>query len=660
MTSPANSGKDGNSENPKLYDGNQIPIKRFKACRSCRKQKIKCEGNVGFSCSKCAVGGHECIFDIIETKGPKVDGGENDVEKRIGLLESEVQSLRATLITLTDTNDSRPPKRRRLQSPQREDPPTHDETELTIFSKDAYTTYRDFSVLQLDASFGEIMSGSLGRELYEVYFARCNVALPLFDPVYDTFDSLQRRSPLCSSAIVSVAALLLSKSSKMNKIHDHFREEADRSAAQTLFRRQLDLETVQGLVVLAAYSEHGLFALEHAVRVAQQIGLDTAISQLLDELGLTRGCSNTSSLLNSSRHITLIRKARVWLVINHFKQTYYSYTKTVSATRYNTGSELRTLINLLPYPVFDLSRLAILDILELRDGFDVTDVSENSASFSERLSTSMRSYSHFWDSVLNGSGYDEESFQKTFYNIQKQGVVVHILCSRIEFLVQSPPLLSTGPDIHSILCQIRSYIKAILDLIFEHQSYLWVLRASPVIYVLETVHFVSLLRETSNWLPSQELSNYVRERKRQLDTILHNYRFIKSGEPEEILTNDTCVSLTKTSLERLKSTLALLPSSLPRCSGMDNDGWTHGHAQIPVVNDHFEDSSITLGVIENINTDAGEDQLPEVTRISNTSKDGGFETTSLEFDAQLNAAEDPPLIDEIPEWALAPPYVYEF
>ncbi|CCO27197.1 Transcriptional activator of proteases prtT AltName: Full=Zn(2)-C6 zinc finger-containing protein prtT [Rhizoctonia solani AG-1 IB] len=44
------------------------------------------------------------------------------------------------------------------------------------------------------------------RELYNIFFSGCHLFIPLFDPAYDTFESLRDRTPFCFDAILAVAA----------------------------------------------------------------------------------------------------------------------------------------------------------------------------------------------------------------------------------------------------------------------------------------------------------------------------------------------------------------------------------------------------------------------------------------------------------------------
>ncbi|KAF2022416.1 hypothetical protein BU24DRAFT_418045 [Aaosphaeria arxii CBS 175.79] len=75
--------------------------RRMKACRTCRRQKMRCEGNVEKPCPRCVNSGVPCIFDIIESKRHQsaVPGApHSSIRKRKReSLQNEVQDLKEQL-----------------------------------------------------------------------------------------------------------------------------------------------------------------------------------------------------------------------------------------------------------------------------------------------------------------------------------------------------------------------------------------------------------------------------------------------------------------------------------------------------------------------------------------------------------------------------------
>ena len=45
--------------------------KRFKACRACRRQKMRCDGEIGRPCKRCRDFDFECLFDLMTPRAPR-------------------------------------------------------------------------------------------------------------------------------------------------------------------------------------------------------------------------------------------------------------------------------------------------------------------------------------------------------------------------------------------------------------------------------------------------------------------------------------------------------------------------------------------------------------------------------------------------------------
>ena len=45
--------------------------KRFKACRACRRQKMRCDGEIGKPCKRCRDFDFECLFDLMTPRAPR-------------------------------------------------------------------------------------------------------------------------------------------------------------------------------------------------------------------------------------------------------------------------------------------------------------------------------------------------------------------------------------------------------------------------------------------------------------------------------------------------------------------------------------------------------------------------------------------------------------
>lgn len=133
--------------------------------------------------------------------------------------------------------------------------------------------------------------------------------LPLFDPIRDTFDSIRSRSLFCFTVIIylaSRAVIDLRGDIHMQRV---LQDEAQRLAEDSFFERPTKLETVQGMILLAAYSEKTWFSIALILRTALDSGLEKSLDTLLSQESVPR-----SSLSASMAERQLVWQTRTWLI----------------------------------------------------------------------------------------------------------------------------------------------------------------------------------------------------------------------------------------------------------------------------------------------------------------------------------------------------------
>jgi hypothetical protein len=91
-----------------------------------------------------------------------------------------------------------------------------------------------------------LVSESEARELYHIFFAGCHLFIPLFDPNYDTFESLMERTPWTFDAILAIASKIRSGNGPPNATFYKCLEEAQGIARSSLFGPVVRKEAVQG------------------------------------------------------------------------------------------------------------------------------------------------------------------------------------------------------------------------------------------------------------------------------------------------------------------------------------------------------------------------------------------------------------------------------
>lgn len=78
------------------------------------------------------------------------------------------------------------------------------------------------------------------------FFAGCHLFIPLFDPMYDTYESLMERTPWTFDAILAVAGKIRSGNGPLSPTFYKCLEEAQGIARSSLFGPVVRKEAVQG------------------------------------------------------------------------------------------------------------------------------------------------------------------------------------------------------------------------------------------------------------------------------------------------------------------------------------------------------------------------------------------------------------------------------
>lgn len=154
-----------------------------------------------------------------------------------------------------------------------------------------------------------LCSPARGQDLLDAFYAHCHNSIPVFDPATDTWDGLRARSPFALTAAMMVGAKFMNESPEEKKLQEH----AERMAKDTLFapmRDDIDLETVQAMIILTAWGSAGWKTGGHALRLAMEQHLYRCLPHLV-RTGMGRGKSGAA--LEAER--PLVVGARVWLAV---------------------------------------------------------------------------------------------------------------------------------------------------------------------------------------------------------------------------------------------------------------------------------------------------------------------------------------------------------
>ncbi|KAL5485143.1 hypothetical protein ACEPAI_7785 [Sanghuangporus weigelae] len=147
------------------------------------------------------------------------------------------------------------------------------------------------------------------KELYHIFFSGCHIFIPLFDPAYDTYESLKERTPWTFDAILAIASKIRSGNGPLTPTFYKCLEEAQGIARSSLFGPVVRKEAVQGMLLLAAWSTNGWLPSGHAMRMALDLGLHRALEKLADPHAKQR---------SEEEERDLVVSARIWLCLYWF------------------------------------------------------------------------------------------------------------------------------------------------------------------------------------------------------------------------------------------------------------------------------------------------------------------------------------------------------
>ncbi|CEL09281.1 Putative C6 zinc finger domain protein [Aspergillus calidoustus] len=339
-----------------------------KACSACRQSKVKCDGKR--PCTRCEKLKKQCVFFEI----PK-----DPVTERLESVESEVQRLQAQLADMrqmlrgnsqpqndTDTHVLAGIEPFSQLQPTDPDPAQQCRGSVSLISPRQISAAASVPGLMPPAepnfssargqipvqsrvrraqAHGDVFRASKKRrsgfevreepiadfvslgmitleyavDCFTTFFQGCDRYIPIFDPRYDTFESVRYRSSILLNAICTIGSRVEARAG--SQLSDLLQTELKKWINVVIQNETLNcLESVQALLVIACYSAERSLILSFATRMALDLGLDEAFEELTQHLTMKDfdGGSGVSSLVDDEN--ALMRKSRTWfglLVLEH-------------------------------------------------------------------------------------------------------------------------------------------------------------------------------------------------------------------------------------------------------------------------------------------------------------------------------------------------------
>jgi Fungal Zn(2)-Cys(6) binuclear cluster domain len=304
-------------------------IKRIpKACGSCRQSKVRCDGQK--PCARCENLKKECNY---------IERPKDATEDRFERLELEVMNLKDQVSRLQNHQTSPSCQHGLMRNGSARSAETAPHTashQIAILpftaSPTAQTTVavtspvsstndqisrkRKRSQLQVrqEAAADFVVKGLIteeqARSCFAVFFQGCDRFVPVFDPGYDTFESVRVRSSILFNAIVHVGCSIQHDSNSQLPHMLNF-ELKKLLNLVVLSQEAHSLETVQALLITACYSPERSLLLSFATRVALDQELPDAFEQLTRRL-LAFDTSPYAEQMSSDELSSLMRRSRTW------------------------------------------------------------------------------------------------------------------------------------------------------------------------------------------------------------------------------------------------------------------------------------------------------------------------------------------------------------
>ncbi|PKY09044.1 putative C6 transcription factor [Aspergillus campestris IBT 28561] len=529
--------------NPELrFPSPKVPPRFFKACRHCRKQKMRCDARHQLPCSRCRSTGRDCILDTIEnedgtrrsgrqkaaaaahsqTRSPWEQQQQQQSHSRTPSSRemdySPVSGRDAGVETTpmdgvdelqTSQTDQPGPESQQLNPSDMMAPVSvvHSMSVNLLGSSNIFMENLSRTDLDSDVIARGIISEERARVMYERFMGGSKNFLPLFDPIRDTFDSIRSRSLFCFSVIMYLASRAAVEMRSDTHLQRVLQDEAQRLAEDSFFERPTKVETVQGMVLLAAYSEKTWFSTALILRTALDSGLEKSLDRLLSQENVPR-----SSLSATMEDRKLVWQTRTWLISFTLELDVASGTGRKSRIAEVNVAKLR---KFLEYPLSlpcDMRTVSIIEIHQLRGQFRV--IIENSMTIHDivathlpAIMTRLQTWWTTWDELHDSNGFHARAFQRCSLKLMLNYAKIFVLCSslaRIQKLQSSSDAGEMGndPEATNLWPSLVTTIMDQLSFWIMETSYRYQFPWAPTYPALTVAFITTFALRIARWRPS--------------------------------------------------------------------------------------------------------------------------------------------------------------
>ncbi|EAW11087.1 fungal specific transcription factor domain-containing protein [Aspergillus clavatus NRRL 1] len=437
-----------------------------------------------------------------------------------------------------------------------------------------------------------IITEEQARGIYERFMSGSKNFLPLFDPVRDTYDSIRSRSLFCFTVLIYLASRAVPDLRSNNHLQRVLQDEAQRLAEDSFFERPTKLETVQGMILLAAYSEKSWFSTALILRTALDSGLEKSLDTLLAQTTPPR-----SYLSATIEDRELVWKTRTWLI------TYTTELDIAAGTgRKSRVNQLNinTLRKFLDYPLSmpsDMRTVCVIEIHQLRaQARQIIDSTTAAQLLSTELPAIMGRLQEWWDtwdSIHDQNGFHAGAFQRSSLKYMLNYARVFVLCASIARIQKRPSSdVLPGPESGAVLALWKSLVEVItnqMTLLVNEAAYRCQLTWSPTYPALTIAFITTFAVRVARWHPALIDQSLVLQRAQQICEILkqppypdiHRTVSIFANYASALFADRSAASNTSATVTSNDADALLYPTQPTNDSRPEFDLVTMPHDQVP-------------------------------------------------------------------------------
>ncbi|KAJ5664174.1 MFS multidrug transporter [Penicillium longicatenatum] len=529
-----------------VFRAENVPIRFFKACRWCRRQKMRCDARHQVPCFRCRSTGRDCILDPIEDNRRRSDrrrkgtparysgssraspldqrGGFHTPvsrEQEYSPITRQDASFDASIDSLPDssalrdlrrsvTADHNGPESQQLSPNDMIAPQSavHSMSVNLLGSNNIFMEHSTNGDPRGDIIARGIVTEERARVMYERFTGGSKNFLPLFDPIRDTFDSIRSRSLFCFTVIIYLSSRAVMDLRGDTHMQCVLQDEAQRLAEDSFFERPTKLETVQGMILLAAYSEKTWFSTALILRTALDSGLEKSLDTLLSQENVPR-----SSLAATMDDRQLVWQTRTWLITFTLELDVASGTGRKSRIGEVDITKLRKFLD---YPLSlpcDMRTVCIIEIHQLRGHSRI--ILENAATVREIVMVELPAimarfltWWKTWDEIHQNNGFHAGAFQRSSLKLMLLYARIFALCTSLARIQKLQPTGSNSESEvidQSVMNLWQTLVTTILDqlaFLINEPSYRCQLPWAPTYPALTMAFVTTFALRIARWQPN--------------------------------------------------------------------------------------------------------------------------------------------------------------